>query len=594
MTTAPPSEEPRAGAARGRRVPVVIVLAGLLVGAVAVGARRVTADPGVRRPAVAASMPAAGVRSSAWYCAGGPVGTGASGDRVTISNVGSLPARVAIDVMVAGRAAVTRLVTVAARSSETESVGKLSPAPAAAVVVQPLGGNVVVEQGFAVKGDVAMAPCATRASTSWYFAAGSSRNGAQQWLSLFNPFAVDSVVDIEAYSEGGLRTPDTLQGLVVPHGARIAVRVDRAVSEQRIVAVAVRTRNDARVVATQALVSPRSGGLANASLSLGALAPAQTWMFADNRSREGASQQLVLANPGDADASARLTVVTDTPTAIEPIVVRVPTTGAVAVDFAGVVPVGAAYTIAVRSTLPVVAETRAIYTDAFDGMVTEVGATASARRWTFAGGPYTATGLGGATPRVPAGYQFVVVMDVGATQEEIAGVAATLKNNGHVQLVHGVSRDEALKAFKIAERNNPALLASVTRAMLPVVFDVQVTADQWVAPLVQFVGGRAGVGSVVTAAKQPAPVADELVVLNPGSRSVQVSVTPTARGTVLSGAGMTKVLLVPGRQVTISLVALAPTGVAVVVDASGPVVAERFTAGPFGVTRSPGVPWLHA
>jgi len=80
--------EPRAGAARGRRVPVVIVLVGLLVAAVAVGDRRVKADAGVHQPAVAASMPAADVRSSAWYCSGGPVGAGPSGDRVTISNVG--------------------------------------------------------------------------------------------------------------------------------------------------------------------------------------------------------------------------------------------------------------------------------------------------------------------------------------------------------------------------------------------------------------------------------------------------------------------------------------------------------------------------
>ena len=582
--------EPRAGAARGRRVPVVIVLVGLLVAAIVVGDRRVQADAGARQPAIPASMPAADVRSSAWYCAGGPVGTGPSGDRVTISNVGSRPARVAIDVMANGHDAVTRLVTVAARSSQTLSVANLSRLPAAAVVVQPLSGNVVVEQGFSVKGDVAMAPCATRASTTWYFAAGSSRNNAQQWLSLFNPFAVDSVVDIEAYSETGLRLPDALQGLLVAHGSRVAVRIDRAVAEQRIVAIAVRARNDARVVATQALVSPRSGGLANASLSLGALAPSQRWMFADNRSREGELQQLVLANPGDADVTARVTVVTDQPTAIQPLEVRVPTTGAVAVDFAGVVPVGASYTVAVRSTVPIVAETRAVYTDAFDGAVTEVGATASAPRWTFAGGPYTATGLGGAEPRVPSGYQLAVVMDVGATAQEIAGLGSTLQSNGHVQRVHGVSRDEALANFRIAERNNPALLASTTSAMLPVVFDVEVTGDRWVAPLVKFLGPRPGVDAIVTVANQPARVADELVMFNPGSHSVYVSVTPTAGGAVLKGSGMTKVLLAAGRQVTISLVGLARTGVAVVVDASGPVVAERFTAGPFGVTRSPGVP----
>jgi hypothetical protein len=571
------------------------VLVALLAAAIAAGDRRVKAGAGVRAPTVAASMPAAGVRSSAWYCAGGPGGVGANGgdpsaDRVTISNVGPRSVRVAIDVMLAGRASASRVVTVAARSSRTAKVADLSRSPAAALVVQPFGGDVVVEQGYSVAGDVAMAPCATRTSSDWYFAAGSTGNGAQQWLSLLNPFSVDAVVDVEAYTETGLRAPGSLQGLVVHRASRLAVRVHPAVAEQRIVAVAIHARNGARIVATQALLRPRSAGLISASLSLGAVKPARTWMFADNRSRANSVQQLVLASPGENDASARITVVADVATVIEPRVVRVPATGAVAVDFAGVVPAGVAYTLVVHASVPVVAETRAQYSDDFTGLVSEVGTTAPARRWVFAGGPYTATGMRGGEPRVTNGSQLAVVMDVDATDTEIADVRAALTRDGRVQRVGAVNRAAALVRFQRLERNNPSLLATATEAKFPWSFDVALKRADSMRNMSRQYGRLSGVDTVVTLADQPPLVADELVVFNPGSRPVRVSVTPTADGSTLSGRGMRNVPIAPGRQVTIALVALTKAGVAVVIDATGAVVAERFTAGPSGITRAPGVP----
>ena len=575
-----------------RRIPIVVVLVGLLVAAIVAGDRSVKADAGARESAVAASMPATGVRSSAWYCAGGPVGNGPSGDRVTISNLGSRKVRVAIDVMVAGHQVAERLVTVAARSSLTVTVAQMSRTPAAALVVQPFGGNVVVEQGYSVKGDVAMAPCATRTSSSWYFAAGSTVAGGQQWLLLLNPFAVDAVVDVEAYTEDGLRAPGSLQGLVVPHTSRLALRIDRAVSEQKIVALAIHTRNRARIVATQALQRPR-GAQVSASLSSGALAPAHTWMFADNRSRSRSVQQLVVAVPGDQDAIVRVSVVADVAAKIEPRVVRVPATGALTIDFAGAIPSGVAYTLVVHSAVPVVAETRLTYATDFPGLVTELGARAAAPRWAFAGGPITATGLGGGRPRVPAGYDLVVIMKVDATGKEIGDMHTALATNGHVKRVRTVTREAALTFFRVAERNNPALLESVTSAMLPVSFDVEVQSADLIEAIRKYVSPRPGVDRVVTVANQGARFADDVVVFNPGRRAVRVSLTATGAGSRLSGAeltGLTSITVAPGRQATISLVSISRTGVAVVVDATGPVVAERFTAGPWGVTRAPGVP----
>jgi hypothetical protein len=579
----------------GRRIPIVVVLIALLVAAAVAGNRRVRADAGVRESALAASIPLDGVRSSAWYCSGGPVGRGPSGDQVTISDVGSHSVRVAIDVMVADtaeRGAPERFVTVPARSSTTIQVASLSRVPSAALVVQPLGGGVVVEQGYALNGDIAMAPCATQTSSSWYFAAGSSVGGAQTWLSLFNPFGVDAVVDVEADSENGFRAPGSLQGLVVPHGSRLAVRIDQTVAEQRIAAVAVRARGGSRIVATQSVVQPRGAGASSVSMSLGALAPSRSWMFADNRSQTGTVQQLVLANPGGVDATARVSVVPDVAATIEPRIVRIPATTAVAVDFSSVVPAGVAYTLVVQSAVPIVAETRQTYVAGTVGLVTEVGSPSAATRWSFTGGPFTATGLGGGQRRVAAGYDLTVVMKVGATASQIGAMHSLLPNNGHIQRVHTVTRDVALNAFRSTARDNPALLGTVTRDMVPVTFDVAVESSHWIEPLRSYLAAKDGVATVVTVANEGPLLADDVVVLNPGSRPVTVSMTATAGGKASVGAGMTGIVIAPGRQATVSLLPLAERNAAVVVRATGPVVAERLTAGPWGVSRAPGVPWF--
>ena len=97
---------------------------------------------------------------------------------------------------------------------------------------------------------------------------------------------------------------------------------------------------------------------------------------------------------------------------------------------------------------------------------------------------------------------------------------------------------------------------------------------------------------MLVATDERPPVADEVVVLNPGTRPVTVSVVATAGGSQLDAPGLTGVVIEPGRQATLPLVTLDRRGAAVVVTATAPVVAERFTAGPWGVTAPSGVPWF--
>jgi len=574
-----------------RRLPIVLVLLALFVGAAAAGNRELRSAAGVQEPAVAALMPAANVRSSAWYCAGGPVTKTASADRITITNVGTVAVPAAVDVLVASSPIKERLVNVGARRSMTITVASLSRDPAAAIVVQPLGAGIVVAQGFSVNGDIAAIPCATRTASDWYFASGTSTSATQMSLSLLNPYQVDTVVDVDAFSENGLRVPSTLQGLVVRAHSRLVVRIDQAVAQQKIVALAVRSRNDQRISATQSVVHAHASS-SDASLSLGALAPARTWMFADDRSRQSSVQQLVLANTGNTDANVRVSLVSDLSTLIQPRAVKVPPATAVAVDLSRAVPAGGTYTLVVSSPVPVVAETRITYTagSGLAGLVTETGTTTAMPRWWFAGGPFSASGLGAGGPRVPDGYDLAVVMAVGATDAQIAEVRHAVQQDGHVESFKAVARKDALAAFLAANRDNPALVTGMNESKVAASFAVKAKSASFISLLRRRLAAHSGVAQVLLATGQKPPVTDAVVVFNPGPRVVRVTLVALANGTELRVPGMSGITIAPNRQATVSLLAVSQPAAAVRVTASGPVVAERFIALPTGTTRAPGVP----
>ncbi len=510
----------------GRRAPIAAVLVALLAVAIAVGDR---STPKVRAPAPnpsAASLSPAATRSAAWYCAGGPAAAGANSDRVTISNFGPSSVRVALDVLVPKRQLVERILTLAAHTNRTIAVASLSNAPGAAVVVQPFGADVVVAQGFSVGSDrftpddVAMAPCASRAAADWYFAAGSSIRGMQQSIAILNPFTVDAAVDVVAYTENGLRAPASLQGVVVGAESRVVLRLDRAVSEQHVVAVAVHASNGAAVVATQSLVQPISGRT-QVAMSLGTLAPRLAWTFADNRSRAGVSQPLVLAVPGATDATVKIAVLANTTKVIAPRIVKVPATGTTLVDLGPIVPNGVAYGLSVTSSVPIVAETRAAFAQGnATGLVSEPGSPSAARTWVFASGPFT--NLGGVVSYVAGAsqYQLQVWMRPGASDAQISAVRELLRRDSHVKRFHEQSKDQALSVLRRIAVNDPVLAAHAVAADLPISFQVAVKASRFVSGVRLQYLGLAGVDHVATAKGQP-PLGfgiDDLVLVERGPR----------------------------------------------------------------------------
>ncbi len=385
------------GSRHVRRAPLVVTLAALVVAAVVAGDAERPPPPVPLSAKDAFSMPPAGARSSVWYCPGGPeseeVGVK---EVVTATNLTEDDAVVAVT-LVPGGAATSEEVTIPAGGSVNLVPADMSDAPHSAVIVEPFGSEVVVEQTLIVDGDVEVGPCATHPSERWYFANGTTVRGAEQWLVLVNPFGDDAIVDVSFFTDEGPKAPLDLSGFEVPRRSRVAVKVHESVRRQEFVATYVEARVG-RVIAQQSEIYLPDSGRRGVAASLGAVAPSEEWWFADGSRIRDQERSIGIANPGDFDTEVDIQVIADGDAVIEPVTVSVPRESAVEVvlgacgesDVSGCVrvPVGLAYSVLVSSAtdVPFFAQSAESWTGESDpsGVTALIGAREPAERWAFA------------------------------------------------------------------------------------------------------------------------------------------------------------------------------------------------------------------
>ena len=376
----PTGPEPIAPRMRAFRFPAIVVVLALLVGAALVERRDVddapvaTAPVDLARLAPVASAP--GAQSSTFYCAGGtargstdPIevpaeepaaedpGTGepaaeepttvapavvdpvvvvpvVAEHTVTVANFSDGDQRATITAVPSTGDPVVRAIDVPARSRASVTLSDLVVAPFASALVETDGGSVAVEHQVQGPTGRSIAPCASSASANWYFPAGTTRLGTRHIYSVFNPFPQQAVVDFSfmVEEEGGrqaTRESEKLQGIVIPPGRVVAVDITDIITVRNQVATTVTTRSGlGRVVVDQLQVSDgRSEWPENLALTLGAPAPAATWLFADSRPLgEGVETSYAFFNPGPTDADVEVYVEVDGQapgTTVEPFVVTV-------------------------------------------------------------------------------------------------------------------------------------------------------------------------------------------------------------------------------------------------------------------------------
>ena len=86
----------------------------------------------------------------------------------------------------------------------------------------------VLEHG----GDVGVESCTRTAAPDWYFASGTTVDGSQHDVLLFNPFGDDAIVDVSFITDTGTQEPAGLQALVIPRRSRVTIPVQDSVLRQ--------------------------------------------------------------------------------------------------------------------------------------------------------------------------------------------------------------------------------------------------------------------------------------------------------------------------------------------------------------------------
>lgn len=257
-----------------------------------------------------APIPAAGrpgALSSTWFCAAGGAGTKdpLRHDLFLVNPAGDA-ATAKLTAFNADGPVAEKVVEVTAPGPTEIVVNTLFGAPGLSVMVESDAGELVVEHRL-IGADVAdQVPCATSSSDQWYFPAQTTVSNTSAQLYVFNPFPGDASVDISADVGEGVRSPGELQGLVVPGGTARLVNLGDYFQRREQFAVAVEARNGQVIAETaQTLATTAKGDIPatrGLRLQLGVPRASSDWVFAQGFTGPGASERLVMFNPGDEPA----------------------------------------------------------------------------------------------------------------------------------------------------------------------------------------------------------------------------------------------------------------------------------------------------
>ena len=378
----------------GRRVVALVAVAAGALGLVAASQVGHTFHPSL--PAAAPvdagpSLPPADAIASTWFCAEGTAVAGGRADEtVIVANVAPHAVTATLTVLSGSSAAPrTRRVSVAAFGQRRILLSTLLTAPEPGVIVEVPGSGGVVEHQLTRGPQTTIGPCARQAGTDWYFAGGDTGVGAEDWLTLFNPFGDDAIVDVTFLTTTGIEAPGQAQAVEVPRRSRVSLALHVIVPDHDALAFHVHARIG-RLVAEQSIDTDGTNGPAGLTATLGAAAPATTWRVPALDAQSGTAATLSIANFANAGTKSTVSYTLDQHATLPATHLTVPSMGITANPIGQQVPPSGGYAIAVRGAragpiLPTLTETWSTPAPVTDIAAT-LGATVTARRWVFATG----------------------------------------------------------------------------------------------------------------------------------------------------------------------------------------------------------------
>ena len=221
--------------------------------------------------------------TSAWFCAGVPVGGPQLGGSAIIANPSevTLTGRITTYTDAAGVAAVAAPFEVPARGTKVFDLAQMQPQGTyISSMVEIYGGGGFVEQRADSASGSAVSPCSNSTSSTWYFADGYTVEGSKEDLVITNPFPSDAIVSIREATATESRVPATLQSLLVKANSVLVVSQDLLAKRELVLAITV-TSTRGRVVVGRAQEYLASVGRAGFTMTLGAPSLGEQFYFAD-------------------------------------------------------------------------------------------------------------------------------------------------------------------------------------------------------------------------------------------------------------------------------------------------------------------------
>ena len=467
------------------RIPIPLLLPALLVAAIVVQNRNAsTATTSIRLNEMVPTASPGTALSSTWYCAAGSAtgvtsgdGAGFAEETVIISNASDNESTGAVSAFTEKGDTARKAVKVDAHGQTSVRVSDILKAPWASALVEMSGGEITVVHELRGPAGRSISACASAPSGQWYFPSGTTRAGTRNLMALFNPFPGEATVDIAFDTEEGARTPQQLQGMVVPGGRVVVVDVGAIVTLRERVSTTVSVRIG-RVIAEQLQSADgRTNTEQGLTSVLGATSVAPIWTFPVATAASTTAREIVsIINTGDSDTEVQVEVQLDDPAtngSVEPFVLQVASHRSAQIDLGSDprIPKTVGRWLIVRSTngAPIVAERSigATRATAVGGFSFTMGVPVLATRW-----------LGTIATAADVSTSLVSVANPSASETATVTISTHAKGS--------VSAISSAKVVRIAPGQRLVLnLASATTgktdASLEVESDQPVVVGQWIA-----------------------------------------------------------------------------------------------------------------
>ncbi len=318
-----------------------------------------------------------------YYFAEGYTGSGTS-EYLTLTNPSAAQATITITYLYSNSVGSAKTYTVPAQSVQVLNINQEAGAnKSVSMIVQGDAPFVAERTMYTQKGSFVAATDSMGSSvlsSSWYFAEANTTYGWNTLLSVMNPSTQPAKLTVTTLPN--VHAPSQSKVYIVPARARSTLVLNSAVRSQQF-GMVISASTPLLVERDEYLVASQVRG---GSSIVGATLPQKTWYFGEGDTNPGFAERLVLANPEQSAASARINYLTKDGRVITSNVV-VPALTRIEVNVNSAL--GAAlHATTILANAPIIAERQTFfnYLGSLFGSTTSMGGTNAHTSWYIARG----------------------------------------------------------------------------------------------------------------------------------------------------------------------------------------------------------------